>query len=208
VTLTRAILLLGPTGAGKSPLGDQIEKKGFRGKRCVHFDFGHELRTMAVLPAPPAGWREEDVVFIRDVLDRGLLLENEHFHIAETILHDFIRRNNCTGEDLLILNGLPRHTDQAKALSSIVTVTRVVILECPSDVVCRRIALNSGRDRTCRVDDHLDMIEKKLAIFNARTAPLVAYYAERCCDILKVNITALSTPADIYDAFIDGCPAA
>lgn len=28
----RSILLLGPTGAGKSPLGDQIQEKGMGGK--------------------------------------------------------------------------------------------------------------------------------------------------------------------------------
>jgi len=200
--LTRSILLLGPTGAGKSPLGNQVEKHGISGKRCFHFDFGHELRNVAELPLPPDGFSENDLSFVRDVLDKGLLLENEHFHIAGKIVHYFLRRNAFREDTLLILNGLPRHADQAKDMSGIVAVKSLVVLECAPEEVCRRIALNSGRDRSGRVDDSLDMIRKKLEIFNARTAPLIGYYSHMGCDILKIRITADSTPEDAYDAFI------
>ncbi len=55
--LTNSILLLGPTGAGKSPLGNQMEQNGIRGKRCFHFDFGHELRSIAEHNLQPEGFR-------------------------------------------------------------------------------------------------------------------------------------------------------
>lgn len=198
--LKTAILLLGPTGAGKSPLGNQIEQNGLRGKRCFHFDFGHELRSIAERNLPLEGFQEEDLSFLRDVLDKGLLLENEHFHIAEKIVHYFLCRNNVREEDILILNGLPRHTDQAKDMSGIVAVKSVVILTCEPEEVYKRIELNSGRDRTGRLDDSLGMIRKKLEIFHARTAPLIEYYSNIGCDILKVRITAASTPEDTYNA--------
>ena len=200
--LRRAILLLGPTGAGKTPLGDQIAQNGIRGKRCFHFDFGHELRSIAGLALPPDGFREEDLSFIRDVLDKGLLLENEHFHIAEKIIQYFLRRNDFGEEDILILNGLPRHTDQAKDMSGFIDVKGVVLLVCEPEEVYKRIKLNSGGDRTGRPDDSLDMISKKLEIFKARTAPLIEYYSNIGCDILLVNISAASTPEDTYKAFI------
>jgi len=202
--LRRAILILGPTGAGKSPLGAQIEQNGIRGKRCFHFDFGHELRSIAGLPSPPEDFREEDLSFMRDVLEKGLLLENEHFHIAEKIVHYFLLRNEVREEDILILNGLPRHTDQAKDMSGIVAVISLVVLICGPEEVYRRIELNSGRDRTGRPDDSLDMIRKKLEIFKARTAPLIRYYSAMGCDVLKVRITAASSPEDTYKAFIAG----
>ena len=201
--LIRSILLLGPTGAGKSPLGDQIEKKGLRGKRCFHFDFGHELRGIAKLDLPPEGFLEKDLLFIRDVLDRGLLLENEHFHIARKIVHYFMRRNDFKGEDVLILNGLPRHTDQAKDMAGIVEVRSLVVLECGPEEVYSRIEKNTGTDRTGRIDDGIAMIRKKLDIFNARTAPLFEHYSSIGCDILNVRVTAALTPEGAYDAFID-----
>lgn len=43
---TPAVLLLGSTGSGKTPLGDLIERRGLRGVRCLHFDFGVNLRKI------------------------------------------------------------------------------------------------------------------------------------------------------------------
>jgi len=200
-----AILLLGPTGAGKSPLGNQLERNGIRGKRCFHFDFGHELRSIAEYSLPPEGFREEELSFIKDVLDKGLLLENEHFHIAEKIVHYFLRRNDVGEEDILILNGLPRHTDQARDMGGIVDVKHIVLLMCEPEEAYKRIELNSGGDRTGRLDDSLGMIRKKLEIFRARTSPLIEYYLNMDCEILEIGITAVTTPEETYTAFIASC---
>ncbi len=51
--IPKAILLLGPTGSGKTPLGQALEKKGLAGRRCVHFDFGANLREIAGLKRRP-----------------------------------------------------------------------------------------------------------------------------------------------------------
>ena len=44
-----AILLLGPTGSGKTPLGELMERRGFGGRRCRHFDLGDRLRRFVQL---------------------------------------------------------------------------------------------------------------------------------------------------------------
>jgi len=200
--LTKSILLLGPTGAGKSPLGDQIEKNGIKGKKCFHFDFGHELRSIAELELPPYGFQEKDLFFIRDVLEKGLLLENEHFHVAEKIVRYFLRRNEFREDTVLILNGLPRHVGQAQDMSGIVSVRSLVVLECAAEEVHKRINRNAGGDRTGRSDDSIDMISRKLEIFEARTAPLIEYYSKRDADIVKVKTTETSTPESAYSAFL------
>jgi adenylate kinase len=194
--------LLGPTGVGKSPLGTRIGKNGIQGKRCFHFDFGQELRRIADLDLPPEGFQEKDLSCIKDVLEKGLLLENEHFPVAEKIVLHFFRRNDFREDDILILNGLPRHVDQAKDMKGIVAVQSLVVLECEPREVYKRIEKNTGRDRARRIDDSLDMIRKKLEIFKARTAPLIDYYANRGCGILTIEITATSTPENVYNAFI------
>ena len=197
-----SILLLGPTGAGKTPLGELIGKNGIHGKICHHFDFGSELRSIAELQ-PADLFEVKELVFIRNVLEKGALLENEDFPLAEKIFRRFLLRKGFRGEDLLILNGIPRHADQAKDMDCIADVGTVILLVCGPEDVCRRIALNSGGDRSCRVDDSLEMITKKLEIFNARTAPLIGHYAEQGCKILELGIAADTTPEKAYKEFIE-----
>jgi len=200
-----AILLLGPTGAGKSPLGDHIEKKGLAGRRCLHFDFGAQLRSVAESNAPPEGFTGKEHAFIKDVLEKGLLLENEHFHIAEKIVGRFVGRGNLK-EEMLILNGLPRHADQARDLGRIVNMKGVVVLECSAEDVHARIRRNTGGDRTGRIDDDLQMVIRKLEIFHSRTASLVDYYAGAGCGVYRIKVTAESTPEHVYSALSSSVP--
>ena len=134
-----ALILLGPTGSGKTPLGDALAEHGVGGRCCLHFDFGAELRRAAVWdrsdPSDVSDLSMDDRTFIRRVLEEGALLEPENFPVAERVLKAFLARA-CPGDPaavrasrgapgnhaaapeqvLLVLNGLPRHIDQAKAL--------------------------------------------------------------------------------------------
>ena len=194
----KSILLIGPTGAGKTPAGEYIEKKGFGRKRCHHFDFGHQLRTIAQNDSLPEGMEKADHLFIREVLDKGLLLENEHFHIAEKVIDLFLCGKNFKNEDLLVLNGLPRHVDQARDLDKLVEVESLFVLECEAEDVHERIRRNTGSDRTGRTDDDLHMIRKKLEIFKTRTSPLIDYYAQSGSSVFKIKVTASSTAELTY----------
>ena len=77
----QAVLLLGPTGAGKTPLGELMQEKGLSGLRCLHFDFGHTLR--AALKDRPIVLSGSELEFVRAVLEAGALLNAAHFTIAE-----------------------------------------------------------------------------------------------------------------------------
>ena len=54
------ILLIGPTGSGKTPFGDYLEQHGIADRACLHFDFGSSLRSAAqgILP----GFTEEEII--------------------------------------------------------------------------------------------------------------------------------------------------
>ena len=196
-----AILLIGPTGAGKTPLGGHVEKHGAAGKRHVHFDFGHQLRTIAEYDTPPEGFDEAEHAFIREVLEKGLLLENEHFVIARKIIALFLRRCNFRDSDVLLLNGLPRHRDQAKDMEDVVKVKGIIALECAAGDVHARIRKNTGLDRTGRTDDSLEMVGRKLEIFRNRTEPLIDYYAAGGVPVFTIKVTSDSTTEQLYSSF-------
>ncbi|MDA8431557.1 MAG: nucleoside monophosphate kinase [Nitrospiraceae bacterium] len=196
-----AILLIGPTGAGKTPFGECLEARGFGGRRCLHFDFGHQLRTIAGQGNPPVGFSRGEHAFIRDVLEKGLLLENEYFPIAEKIIDSFLRERGFSGTDVMVLNGLPRHLDQARDVDRKVTTSAVVVLECGAEDVLCRISDNPGGDRTGREDDGIEMVRKKLGIFRERTAPLIRHYENAGCRIFRVEVGPSATAEEIYVQF-------
>jgi adenylate kinase family enzyme len=191
-----AILLLGPTGSGKTPLGDHLELAPLWNRRCHHFDFGANLR--AVVAGDEAGsFTTEEVRFLRRVLKEGVLLEAEHFPLAVRILDAFIARKGVRAADLLVLNGLPRHIEQAKAMERKVVVIGVVQLDCDAHTVAERLRRNTGGDRTQRADDVEALVARKLAIYEDRTRPLLDHYRSLDVRILKIPVDIKTQPAEM-----------
>jgi adenylate kinase family enzyme len=201
----QAVLLLGPTGSGKTPLGDWLERHGLGGRRCHHFDFGANLRAVAS-GAMADGFTPDESRFIRDVLEKGALLENETFHLAARILRAFLARRGPRPDDLLVLNGLPRHSGQVEALEPLLDIVAVVSLECSAAVVRDRIRLNAGGDRAARADDHDALLEKKLAIFTERTRALLDHYQGRGVTVVTISVGIQTQPAEVAAAIAAGLP--
>jgi adenylate kinase len=197
-----AILLLGPTGSGKSPLGELLERAGLNGRRCRHFDFGARLRAAAASEAPP-GFTSHDLEVIRGSLSTGALFEDADFPVAVKVFRLFAASTEKPSGELIILNGFPRHLGQAQALEGDIAVEKVVVLEAPAEVVADRIRLNAGGDRGGRADDSPAEIRKKLATFDERTLPLVAHYASRGARIVRIPVSASSTAEDHLAAVLE-----
>jgi adenylate kinase family enzyme len=195
--LPRAILLIGPTGSGKTPFGEYVEKEGLQGRRCSHFDFGAVLRKTDAAGTPHGNLTSADINFIGKVLTEGALLENEKFYIAAELLKNHITENSLVAEDLILLNGLPRHIGQARDLDDIVSIEGIIQLHCTPATVYNRIRQNSGGDRTNRNDDSPAEITAKLTIFENRTRPIINHYAKQNIPTVTVEITTATAPADI-----------
>jgi len=198
------MLLIGPTGSGKTPLGRMLEARGYRGRRCVHFDFGESLRRAAEEENTDI-LDEESGEFVRDLLRTGALLEDEHFHIAATILRRFLadRSGGVAGKALVVLNGLPRHVGQARDVDWIVKVVRVIDLTCSAGTVRERIRSNAGGDRLGRTDDDIGAVRAKLAIYTARTAALIEHYQRRGAEIRTVPVGPATTAENLWNVLND-----
>lgn len=188
-----AILLMGPTGSGKTPLGGRLERYGFAGKRCVHFDFGENLRTVARARRRPAFLSSHEQERVRQVLAEGALLEDREFSLAEKILRSFLARRKVMGQDIVVLNGLPRHVRQARRMDRIVSIRLIVCLDGSARTMRQRIRFDRGGDRTGREDDSPAEIGRKLRLYRRRTLPVLDYYRKRNVPRLRVRVEARTT---------------
>jgi adenylate kinase len=193
-----SLLLVGPTGSGKTPLGDELERRGWGGRRCVHFDFGKSLRSVAADGGEAFGLSAEEEEAVRASLGSGALFEDKALPMIRKILTAFAARSRLGPRDVLVLNGLPRHRGQAEALAGTVAVERVVSLEADAPVILERIVRDTGRDRAGRPDDDLASVAKRLEIYRARTVPLLAYYRDRGVPVTAVRVTAEMTAGDMH----------
>ena len=192
-----AVLLLGPTGSGKTPLGQLLERRGLWGLRCLHFDFGHELRQSIRKNSQVLTVTERELV--ARMLYTGALLEDEHFPVAFKIFQGFLTSHNVDRRMLIVLNGLPRHTGQAEHMKEVVRMQAVISLECTPEAVMQRIDMDAGGDRAGRMDDSLEEVQRKLELFRQRTAPLVDYYKTRNVGIISIEIGSTSRAADTLE---------
>ena len=187
----RAILLIGPTGSGKTPLGQLLDLRGLKGKRCIHFDFGNAMRTC--IDESVKQLTQDEIRVVRESLMTGTLLEDKHFIIAEKLLLGFVGERKADGDTLVVLNGLPRHIGQAIAMEQFVDMQLLVKLECPPEVVLDRIQMNTGGDRCGRTDDTWDEVRRRVDLFEDRTEPLLNHYRGLMVPIVNVDVRVETT---------------
>ena len=192
-----AVPLIGPTGSGKTPLGSHIEKTGLWGRPCHHFDFGENLRKIERIQNQQNFLTGTEIDIVLQSLRTGSLLKDNHFHIARKIFLEFVSRREIQPNDMVLLNGLPRHSGQAQDMDELVTITRIIFLDCTPEIVLERIRSNAGGDRSERVDDELEDIKNKLKIFKKRTEPLLDHYRSHPINIIAIHVGAASTPEDM-----------
>jgi len=194
-----AILLLGPTASGKTPLGRLMERGGVAGRRCRHFDFGGEMRRI-VAGDEDAGLTAAEIAFLDRVLAAGALLDDEHFPVAEQVLRAFLVREGVGGEDVVALNGLPRHVGQARDIEPIADVRAVVHLHAAPDVIAQRLREDPGGDRAGRADDDPAAAARRLERFSRHAGGLLRHYRRRGVPVHAVEVGPRTTAGEVFDA--------
>ena len=176
------MILLGAPGAGK---GTQAEI--FSGKLGIPtISTGNILRA-AVKNGTPTGLKA------KAFMDAGKLVPDE---LVIALLKNRIAEADC--KNGFLLDGFPRNAAQAEVLGGIVDIDVALYLETDLDKLAdraanRRVCLKcgystsadkapDGKCKECgeplviRDDDKREVVENRLKVYAANTAPLVEYY--------------------------------
>jgi len=164
------MLLIGAPGAGKGTQAELIAARF----GITHISSGDLLRSH-VTQGTAIGRQA------KEYLARGDL-------VPDSVVMDMLRKPTvaATASGGYVLDGFPRTVDQAKAAYETarglgVAVEVAVFLEVPTAELTRRL-LARGRGQ----DDTPDVIEHRLQVFEAKTRPMLDYYAERE-ELITVN---------------------
>lgn len=164
------MLLIGAPGAGKGTQAELIaERFGI-----AHISSGDLLRKHV---------NEGSAIgrAAREYLSRGDL-------VPDAVVMDMLRKPVVAASESggYVLDGFPRTVDQAKAAyetaSSLgVAVEVAIFLEVqPAELTRRLLARGRGQD------DRPEVIEHRLSVFEAKTRPMLDYYAQRA-ELITVN---------------------
>jgi len=99
--------------------------------------------------------------------------------------------------DTLVLDGIPRNLHQAKMLEDALDIVGVFNFICPDEnQLAERLQRRALRDN--RLDDaNLEVIRKRLAIFEKETRPILDYYGPELVHTIDSTQTPINVLRDI-----------
>ena len=157
------ILLMGPPGAGKGTQAARlIEKYGI-----PQISTGDMFRA-AIKNETPLG------VEAKKYIDAGQLVPDS---VTVGIVRDRLVKDDCKSG--FILDGFPRTTAQAVSLDAIlkelgISLDAVLNLNVPTEELVKRISERAVLEN--RADDNPETVQKRLAVYDESTKPLIDYY--------------------------------
>ena len=184
------IIIIGKQGTGKGTQAKLlVDKFGLD-----HISTGDAFR-LAIKKGTPAGLKANNYIndgnLVPDETTNSIV--KEYFTVNPESLNDFI------------LDGYPRNTAQADFLQDYLgeehAITHVIVLDAPRDILIKRMSarrvceecgktssagmLNIMVCKYCsgklfqREDDKPEAIEKRIALYDEKTKPLIDYYDQK-----------------------------
>jgi adenylate kinase len=213
------VIMMGPPGAGK---GTQAERFA-RERKLLKISTGDILRECIKLQTPLG-------LKAKQIIDAGKLVDDAT--MIGIVRERLMKPDAMTG---FVLDGFPRTIPQARALDEIMAerdkgpliVIEVVVPEAElvKRLSTRRICSSCGanadpfdgsagnRCKRCggefvqRTDDNVDVVKKRLGIYEREKQPLVEYYKNRSTFRTVNGAQAPDRVAGDLDAAIDAAAA-
>lgn len=196
------IILLGAPGAGKGTQATRISD----GYKLPHISTGDIFREN-IKNETPIG------LLAKSYIDKGQLVPDE---VTCKIVEDRLQRADC--ENGYMLDGFPRTIAQAEALDQITKIDLVINIDVDFGLLLDRLCgrrvckdcgesfhltwlngadkcLRCGGELYQRKDDNPETVQSRLDVYNAQTAPLIAYYKEKG---LLFNVGGNVSPDEVF----------
>lgn len=196
------IILLGAPGAGKGTQASKIADD----YALPHISTGDIFREHMAAEDPIG-------VLAKTYIDKGQLVPDD---VTCQIVEERISRQDCANG--YMLDGFPRTIAQAEELDRMTHVDLVVNIQVDHslllDRICgRRVCKDCGEsyhvsrlqgETKCarcggelcqRKDDNPETVRSRINVYNAQTAPLIAYYTKQG---VIFNVAGNTTPEDVY----------
>jgi len=209
-------ILLGPPGAGKGTQAVRLAERF----NVPHVATGDLLRFVVE-------WETDIGQRAKSYMDDGELVPDE---IVLELLRTRLSRGDAN--EGFVLDGFPRNVAQADALEENLQeighkLDAVVSLEVPDDLIVQRLSSRwscptcgrtfnrppdaggncpvDGMKLFQRSDDRPEVIRKRLNVFHAQTAPLIAYYEQRG---MLVHVDGVGTLDEVEERIAKAMEAA
>lgn len=186
------IVLLGPPASGKGTISEFLTSN----YNFLHVSMGDLLRQYVIDEGEYSDLVKQSIL-------KGEILQED---IASQILKDYLTKINKF--DNILLDGFPRGMISKKILDDFMIIDLVIVLELNLSDIKKRI-LNRLRCTKCgkvysiithptlicdechgklekRVDDNLQVLEKRMMEFQEKTVPVIESY-ERKKIVVKIN---------------------
>ena len=195
------IILLGAPGAGKGTQASKIVDTF----KLPHISTGEIFREN-IKNETPIG------VQAKVYIDQGFLVPDD---VTCEIVKERISREDC--ENGFLLDGFPRTIPQAEALDTMTKVDIVINLDVDQALLLERLCgrrvckdcgesyhvsrlngetkcVRCGGELYQRKDDNPETVQSRLDVYNAQTAPLIAYYKRKG---ILFNVSGNATPDEV-----------
>jgi adenylate kinase len=180
------IILLGAPGAGKGTQASKISDT----YKLPHVSTGDIFRENIKN-------KTQIGLLAKSFIDKGQLVPDE---VTCKIVENRIEKDDC--KNGYMLDGFPRTIAQAEALDKVAKIDLVINIDVDHSLLMERLCgrrvckdcgesyhlsrLNGetkcarcGGDLYQRKDDNPETVQSRLDVYNAQTAPLIAYYTEK-----------------------------
>lgn len=177
-------------GTGKSTMCRALEPM----PTLVHVEAGEVLRRLD--PDSPTGGRAQHYIDRGDLVPDDLTMQAWAEHVEKLIAEGEF----APGEQVLLLDGIPRTTGQGERLRQRADVRGLIFLDVDDDAVLVRRLLKRGETSARSDDTDEAVIRRRIALHRKEVLPLLEVYPEASRRRVEAGREPLAVLADVAGA--------